>query len=245
MAQAQPALPQPQLIVNHFRGIADQFALLENLPAVNNARVLQDIVRTLGAIQTGMVALERRMDARFDAMERRTDARFDAMENRMQAMENRMQATEIRVDARFEALDNTLKGVETRMENRMDAQYVPIRFFSNAMSSNLINNTETTTHCRDCPTRMRGLYRIHLILSKPRRMWFPMDFRERRRRSPASNVRETPHFSMTRMTILMNMKVAQMDDLLAAYSLSRGGNMAAKRKRLQKFIGAINIRTNV
>ncbi|MCJ1467650.1 hypothetical protein MMC07_006275 [Pseudocyphellaria aurata] len=117
MAPARLPLPNQEVIETHFQGIADQFALPGNVPAVNNATVLQEIMRTLTTIQTGMVAMERRMDTRMDAMEARIDAKLEALETRMDA---KLAAMEARINTRFEAMENRISELETRMERRLD-----------------------------------------------------------------------------------------------------------------------------
>ncbi|MCJ1467648.1 hypothetical protein MMC07_006273 [Pseudocyphellaria aurata] len=99
MAQAQLPLPKPEVMETCLRGLADQVALLGNVPVMNDATVLQQIMRTLTNIQTGMEAMEARIDTRMDA---------------------KLAAMEARINTRFDAIDNRISESETRIERRLD-----------------------------------------------------------------------------------------------------------------------------
>lgn len=49
--------PRPLLLAQHLRGAADQCALLEDLPAVNNARMLKNIMDAVTDINTRLTTM--------------------------------------------------------------------------------------------------------------------------------------------------------------------------------------------
>ncbi len=68
---------------------------------------MDELTRTTTEIKSMLVALDQKMDRRFDAFEARVEGRFGAMEGRFTSLETRF-------DARFGGVDARFGGLETR-----------------------------------------------------------------------------------------------------------------------------------
>ena len=90
------AQPQPLQIAQHLRNAADQIALMDNLPALDNGRMLQNIMDAVTTLRTDMNAGFARLVARIDGVE----TGIEAVEARMQAVETRLGILETRLEAR-------------------------------------------------------------------------------------------------------------------------------------------------
>jgi glutathione S-transferase len=106
-------------------------ALAEQLgPRISAA--LMEVIPPFGwheiATKSDLLALEKRLDSRFDVVDSRfdvVDVRFTAVDRRFDAMESRFDAIDARfdaIDARFDAIDARFDAMGARF-NAMDARF--------------------------------------------------------------------------------------------------------------------------
>ena len=65
-------------------------------------------------LDTRLLAMESRMDKRFEAM----DERFETMDERFEAIDKRFETLESKMDKRFEAIDERFEALEETMDIR-------------------------------------------------------------------------------------------------------------------------------
>lgn len=65
------AQPEPAEIARHFHNAADQIALFNNLPAVHEAQMLQNIMDAITALRNDITALRNDMNTGFGRVETR------------------------------------------------------------------------------------------------------------------------------------------------------------------------------
>ena len=75
---------------------------------------MDELTRTTIEIKSMLIALDQKMDKRFDALEGRMEARFGAMEARFAGVDARFGAVEARFDSLGARFETRFGGLETR-----------------------------------------------------------------------------------------------------------------------------------
>jgi glutathione S-transferase len=125
-------------------------ALAEQLgPRISAA--LMEVVPPFGwheiATKSDLLALEKRLDSRFDVVDSRfdvVDVRFTAVDRRFDAMESRFDAIDARfdaIDARFDAMGARFNAMDARfnaMDSAAEARFVAVDDRFDAMRAELL-----------------------------------------------------------------------------------------------------------